>query len=103
MGTDEKFELGQVVTTPNAIEQMASIDPDGNHRRIAAEMLCRHHKGDWGDVDDTDAQSNEIALNTGARLVSLYSQGGHDFLVITEAEGADGVRPSTTVLLPEDY
>lgn len=99
----EKFDLGRVVTTPSAIEKMASMDPDGNHRRIAAEMICRHHHGDWGELAQDDAMANERAIENGARIVSLYNEGDHQFFVITEAADEHGVRSATTVLLPEDY
>lgn len=99
----EKFDLGRVVSTPSAIEKMAAMDPDGNHRRVAAEMICRHHHGDWGDIPQEDATANNYAIENGSRIVSVYKEHGQDFFVITEAVNDDGVRSSTTLLLPEDY
>ena len=99
----EKFDLGRVVTTPSAIDKMAAMDPDGNHRRVAAGMISRHHHGDWGNVSQEDALANDHAVENGARIVSVYSEDGQDFFVITEAADDKGARSSTTLLLPEDY
>lgn len=99
----EKFDLGQVVSTPSAIAKMSEIDPEGNHRRVAAEMICRHHHGDWGDVAPEDALANNMAVDNGARIVSIYCEQDQDFFVITEAIDDTGARNCTTVLLAEDY
>ena len=86
-----KFELGQTVATPAALEAIPR-----------AEMLTalgRHSQGDWGDLDKHDRQENELALAQGLRLLSVYyTEDGTKFWIITEAD-----RSVTTVLLPEDY
>ena len=57
----------------------------------------------WGDCGPFQAASNERALDDGARLFSVYhSEQGVKFWVITEATDADGLRPSTCVMLPSD-
>jgi len=86
-----KFPLGQTVITPNARDTLCPAD-------IPAAM-ARHASGDWGDVSDADRQENELSLQKGFRLLSVY----HDrnkvkFWIITEAD-----RSATTILLPEDY
>jgi hypothetical protein len=85
------FQLGQVVTTPNALRTLTPEDMRSG--------LSRHVTGDWGEIGEADRQENELALNAGFRLVSVYraAQGGK-FWIITEAD-----RSTTTVLLPEDY
>ena len=91
------FALGRIVATPGAIERMEryGIDP--------AELLRRHHGGDWGDIHPEDRGLNEEALVTGARIFSVYGkyEGGEDrrIWVITEADD----RSSTCLLLPEEY
>ena len=85
------FELGRVVSTPGALEALASDE--------MTKALFRHHRGDWGDVCRHDWQANEEALREGFRLFSVYQEAnGTKFWVITEAD-----RSSTCVLLPEEY
>ena len=86
-----KFSLGQTVATPNALDQLT---PD--------DVLCglqRHQSGDWGDVCEDDKKENDLALENGIRLFSVYRTPNHiKFWIITEAD-----RSITTVLMPEDY
>jgi len=86
-----KFELGQLVATPNAL---ATLDPND-----VAAAVGRHARGDWGELDEHDRLENDSALVNGSRLFSAYrDRGGTKFWVITEWD-----RSVTTVLLPEDY
>jgi hypothetical protein len=63
------------------------------------QALGRHVRGDWGLLDAHDRSTNERALATGGRLVSVYqAQNGGRFYVITEAG-----HTCTTLLLPADY
>jgi len=91
MSNERKFDLGQVMATPNALGQLTRAD--------VLRALARHAVGDWGDVVLEDGNANNQALATGARLLSVYhSETGLKFWIITEAD-----RSVTTVLLPEDY
>ena len=93
-----KFNLGQVVATPGALEalQQAGQTPH--------EFLSRHAKGDWGNVCPEDAALNDQALINGFRLLSSYTlKTGEKLWVITEAVGEDGQRTCTTILRPEEY
>jgi hypothetical protein len=86
-----RFQLGQLVATPNALEQIP------NEEIMAG--LKRHAGCDWGTLDAEDLKSNDRALAHGGRLFSAYlSTAGVKFWIITEAD-----RSVTTVLLPEDY
>ena len=86
-----KFELGQVVATPNALASLTERD--------IRTALARHQAGDWGDVGEEDRRENEYSLNRQLRLLSVYhAASGTKFWIITEAD-----RSATTVLLPEDY
>jgi hypothetical protein len=50
-------------------------------------------------VDKDDWKENDLSLEKGYRLVSVYhAKNGAKFYIITEAD-----RDITTVLLPEDY
>jgi len=85
------FELGQVVSTPGALDALSRED--------IGKALARHHRGDWGEVGRHDWRENETALREGFRLFSVYrGANAVKFWVITEAD-----RSSTCVLLPEEY
>ncbi len=86
-----KFPLGQIVATPNALSSVSG-------QEITA-ALQRHIRGDWGELDTEDMESNERALEKGGRLFSRYITNKKlPFWIITEWD-----RAVTTVLLPEDY
>ncbi len=86
-----KFELGQVVATPNALELIPQNE--------ILKAIVRHQSGDWGELTKDDRKANDRALSHGGRLLSVYrSVEGVKFYLITEAD-----RSATTVLLPEDY
>ncbi|MFC1991469.1 hypothetical protein ACFLVC_01905 [Chloroflexota bacterium] len=100
------FNTGQIVAT-RGVYDLACQNPD--FAKFAQKSLNRHVKGDWGDVDDEDKQSNDQALKQGTRLLSAYSprEGGDDrfskngvatIWIITEAD-----RSATTILFPDEY
>lgn len=62
--------------------------------------LRRHLSGDWGDLDDSDRQQNDAALQSGEdRLFSSYQIAPDLKLwIITEWD-----RSVTTLLLPSEY
>lgn len=86
-----KFPIGQLVATPNALSRL-----------LPEEILfgiVRHQSGDWGDVDKDDRKENDLSLEKGFRLFSVYNgKYGARFWIITKAD-----RSVTTVLMPEDY
>jgi hypothetical protein len=91
MNAKLRFQLGEVVTTPGALEALTAEEIE--------TALRRHQTGDWGAVSPADAERNEQALRDGDRLFSSYRSADKTrFLVITEAD-----RSSTTVLLPDEY
>ena len=86
-----KFSPGQVVFTPGAGKALT--------RNEIFFALHRHLRGDWGDLEDEDKQTNDRAVADGGRLLSAYkSWSGTKFWVITEAD-----RATTTFLLPDEY
>ena len=92
-GTGPKFQLGQVVSTPGALELLvgAGCSP--------VEFIARHAAGDWGDLDEHDRLVNEQALLHGGRLLSSYKVIGEERLwIISEAD-----RSSTCLLRPDEY
>ena len=86
-----KFQLGQTMATPNAINCLTQDD--------ILSGIIRHQSGDWGDVGQDDRKENDLSLEKGFRLFSVYhARNGVKFWIITEAD-----RSATTVLMPEDY
>ncbi len=90
---ERKFSLGQVVSTPGALDALSRAGQD------AWEFLGRHITGDWGELDEHDRRENELSLQKGLRILSAYHlTDGTKIWIITEAD-----RSSTCVLLPEEY
>jgi hypothetical protein len=88
-----RFELGQIVATPSALELLR------RYGKSPDEYLDRHRSGDWGDLDVHDRRANDQAVEAGTRLFSAYAVSPLNTLwIITEAD-----RSSTTLLLPEEY
>ena len=88
-----KFEPGQIVATPGALEAFRASGDD------PLAYLIRHIAGDWGDVDADDRRENELSLQNGWRILSCYTlSNGTRIWFITEAD-----RSATTILLPEEY
>ncbi|MBN8633354.1 MAG: hypothetical protein J0L76_21165 [Rhodobacterales bacterium] len=88
-----RFSPGEIVATrgADALLREQNLHP--------VQLLARHLAGDWGEVGAEDAQANEAALQTGARLLSVYTVAGVKLFVITEAEP----RAATTILLADEY
>lgn len=87
----QKFELGQVLITPGAHDDLDLKD--------VASSLVRHAGGDFGDMSEEDKAYNEEALEIGGRIMSAYrDRNGVKFWIITEYD-----RSATTILLPEEY
>jgi hypothetical protein len=87
------FDLGQVVATPGALSALrrSSQGP--------GELLTKHARGEWGDLDEHDTEANRTALREGGRILSSYKTRLGDVIwVITEAD-----RSSTCLLLPSEY
>lgn len=82
------FKLGQIVSTPGAIELGVDL----------LSYLSRHITGDWGDMCDKDKIENNDAVKVGNRVFSSYQTPAGKLWIITEAD-----RSSTTFLLPDEY
>jgi hypothetical protein len=88
-----KFELGQIVATPGALEALEEAGQSPGF------FLEKHLSGDWGEVNEEDKRANDEALVNGERLLSAYKTlKGVKLWVITEAD-----RSSTCCLLPSEY
>jgi hypothetical protein len=83
-----KFRLGQTVMTPGARDTLDQHD--------ILTALGRHAQGDWGDCGEDDRNENDLSLDAGLRIFSVYKDRfDTKFWIITEAD-----RSATTVLLP---
>lgn len=88
-----KFSPGTIVATPGVLKAFKASGDD------LLAYLTRHIAGDWGDVDEHDRRENELALQHGWRLLSVYELNtGIKIWIITEAD-----RSVTTLLLPREY
>lgn len=56
---DRKFPLGQVVSTPSALDAMRRSGQD------AWKFLGQHATGDWSELDEEDRQENKLSLQKG--------------------------------------
>lgn len=86
--------LGEVVLTPAALEALVDAG------KTPEDLLARHQRGDWGEMDVEDRRANDKALLFGARLLSQYElpETGEKVWIITEAD-----RSRTFILLPREY
>ena len=93
------FPLGQIVSTPGALEACSH-----GHR---LHCLTRHTQGDWGNVSKEDAAETDLSVKEGFRILSAYPLdpakpcegfGDNCLWIISEAE-----RSVTTFLLPDEY
>ena len=97
-GESPLFNLGRTVATPAALAALERLGVG------SFELLSRHQRGDWGDLNAHDQAANDAALKDGSRFLSAYVVKGERIWVMTEAVGDDGqTRTSTCILLPEDY
>lgn len=98
LGKSQRFPLGKTFITPAArtLLQRAGLPP--------VVLLAMHAQGEWGALDAHDRAANEQAVADGSRILSRYEVLPPAAVwVITEAANDGGQRPSTTILLPEEY
>lgn len=61
-----RFRPGRIFATAVALEALT----DANVPFIS--LLVRHAQGDWGDLSESDHLQNELAVETGQRILSSY-------------------------------
>ena len=84
--------LGEVEATTGALDALKAAGMD------FLDVLSRHAKADWGDVEDGVCRANNHALHRGGRLRSSYKLPTEaEVWVITNAR-----RSETTLLLSEE-
>lgn len=88
-----KFPLGRLYITGSAVKALEESE------QSPIDFLCRHVRGDYGDLCAEDKQLNNLALTNGGRVLSSYKTlMGAKLWIITEAD-----RSATTLLIPQDY
>ena len=81
------------MATPGALSALEKAE------QLPAEFLDRHVNGDWGDVPEADKQENELSVEQGFRILSVYTtSAGDQIWILTEAD-----RSATTIMLPSEY
>ena len=91
--SDPLFPLGHVVITPGAA---AAFEARGDGRLA---FLTKHVCLDPGDLGAHDIRENQLSLEQGFRILSVYRLTDDARIwIITEAD-----RTSTCILLPSEY
>lgn len=107
MSNAPRFALGQMVATPGAL---ALLEQTGFS---ALALISRHVHGDWGDCCAEDKATNELSVQQGMRVMSVYRLVDAERLLQTPQDKRSSLptiwiiteanRCVTTLLLPEDY
>lgn len=88
-----RLPLGRLFITPAA---QNALEAGGVSIFV---LVNRHARHDWGELCPEDREQNNLAIQSGARVLSNYRlPDGKRIWIVTEAD-----RSVTTVLLPEDY
>ena len=91
-----KFNPGQLIVTRGVNDLIADNEEFAKYVLLSVR---RHLAGDWGELCDEDRVTNELALQNGERLFSVYKKEGLPIIwIITE-----GDRSVTTTLFPGEY
>ena len=93
-----QFELGKLVLT-NEVEALQEEQPFfGGHVTTA---LARYIGGDWGDIDEEEAEFNRIAIGPNAdSIFAVYGHPNHPDWKICITTEAD--RSETTIQFPDE-
>jgi hypothetical protein len=76
-----KFELGQIVVTPQASESLREWG------RSLEDLLSRHQDGDWGDVPSEIGLVNDQAIVERRNIASVYrTPAGKAITIFTRAD-----------------
>jgi hypothetical protein len=93
-----RFSLGQVVISPRALKALRESG------QTPEPFLARHAHADWGEVRDETKELNAESLLDGHQILSIYTTlNGEEVVVLTDAIDSDGRRPTTKLLLDEEY
>jgi hypothetical protein len=99
--TVRAFDTGSLFMTSTVFGATCEHQPFASFIR---SCISRHQSGDWGDCCPDDAALNDVALQDGSRIFSVYTIPAGLYTlqskvwIITEAS-----REYTTVLFPSEY
>ena len=107
MSNAPRFALGQIVATPGALDLLERCGFS------SLALISRHVHGDWGDSCAEDQATNELSVQQGMRVMSVYRLVDAARLAQTPPEKRSSLptvwiiteadRSVTPLLLPEDY
>lgn len=81
------FHPGKLLVSPWALDTLRANDVP------VISVMLHHIAGDWGVVSDDDKRQNDLSINAGLRLISIYRLPDQTrVLVITEWD-----RSNTTI------
>ena len=89
---NKKFELGDVLITKNLHDFVMK-----NNVPIL-KYLRRYQACDWGDLDETKWNKNNLAIENAQEILSIYKFNDQNIFILTEAD-----RITTTMLLENEY
>lgn len=90
---DPLFSLGDIYITKRAEAELAA------RAVTSATLLGRYVNGEWSNLSAEDIKANRAAIHDGGRILASYCiTSTVRIWIITEAD-----RPSTTILLPDEY
>ena len=100
-----KFLTGSIFTTQTVAKV---IDETPIFGTLCQVFLDKHKKGDWGDLEEEDKESNEDALLNKGRLFSAYNLNDEIKSLISVNESKVWIitewdRSATTILFPTEY
>jgi hypothetical protein len=84
------FSLGQVVASQGAIRHLTESE--------LSAILRRHAAGDWGDVPEEQRTRNNLSLQNGRPVFSVYSLGPGKIILVQ----TDGERASSFVQIKDE-
>lgn len=88
-----RFPLGDLYASAGAMDALVKAGTN------AIEFLLRHVRGDWGDLNADEQRKNELSVEGGCRLLSVYELSTRAKIwIITEAD-----RSATQIMLPSEY
>lgn len=101
----KKFETGDLIISD--IVTHAMLVKNGTELKINEELYNfvqksfeRFKSGDWGNVDETLAESNEEALIDGGELIGVYEEFKHHWTIMIST---DADRKSTMIMHANEY
>lgn len=91
------FRPRSFVVTMGIFDLLAKHDLDLNEE--VTKLINRHVRGEWGDVCEEDAKTNDNAVEyDNQRVMSVFDVEGTKVWLITEWD-----RSVCTILLPDEY